>query len=426
MFKYTAYCTERNLEHDEMALRLPNIANQMQTDLYRKTILATKCNYVSVMKDWCTFAALHGIEPMDENPNPKNIIYWFYTRLNRLKKGANSIETWQSAFKWILQCMGATPTFTLSWLYNRHKEAIEKLHKVPTTKKLPFRLDWIYKWACKIGVTPQTWHTCDFDDLLKVFYILIIYFTISRPSEIHFTNKTENTDWEIITTGLQLRDVQMFNHLLHIKVWWYKNQEFRNVPKHIYIDSPTCSVYSCKCRVLDFYSMFSIVIQRRRRLRDSLISKLSNVSNRNRSSLLIAIKKLKCSRKNLIFVDSKGSVWNGPKLSKLFDEIKSLLKIPNPQFYPPYSLKNGAMSMVHLQEIPLLKTIKYVAWSVKSLPHMSQRYIKINIQDMSTIPYEMIHGAIKDGDKSKCIDLSNKNLVSFNLRDAPVISQMWM
>ncbi len=424
--KYTAYCTVRNLDDDELALRLPNIAHQMQTDLYRKTIIDTKCNYISVLKDWCIFAALNGVEPMDENPLPKNVIYWYYTRLNRLKKGANSIETWQSALKWLIRCLGATPTFTDSWIYHRHKEAIEKLHKVPTAKKLPFRLDWIYKWACKIGVTPQTWQTCNFDDLLKVFYILIIYFTISRPSEIHFTDKTENADWEIITTGLRLKDVRMFNQLLHIQVWWYKNQEFRNVPKHIYIDSPTCTASSCKCRVLDFYTMFPIVIQRRRQMCELLKCKLSSVSTRNRYSLIQAIEKLQCSGENLIFVNSKGSVWNGPKLSKLFKEIKSLLKIPNPEFYPPYSLKNGAMSMVNLQQIPLLKTIKYVAWSVKSLPHMSQRYIKINIQDMCTIPYEMIHGAIKDGDKSKCIDLSNNNLVPFDLRETPEISQMWV
>ena len=62
-----------------------------------------------------------------------------------------------------------------------------------------------------IGVTPPTWDTVHYEKLLRAFLLLIVFFSISRPSEALYTNSTENESWEIITTGLRWGDVTLQN-----------------------------------------------------------------------------------------------------------------------------------------------------------------------------------------------------------------------
>jgi len=389
-------------------------------------MIGTKVNYISVLKDWCTFCALCGENPMHVSPNPKLVIYWFYSRLNKSQKGANSMDTWQSALSWLIHMIGGEPTYMKTRLFDMHKKVITKLHKKPTRTKLPFQLTWIVTWLKRTNVTPTTWWTCPFNDLMKSVLVLFIYFTISRPSEIYMTNKTENPNWEIITPGLQLGHVQMINELLHIEVWWYKNQEIRHVPKHIFISSPLCTNPNCKCRYLDFILMYQILRSRRIAQFRKLVRERENAPTwRSHVNIDNKLDKLGLGNDKFLFVDDTGTVWGPSQFSTLFRNIRATVGMSNPHFFPPYSLKNGSMSMVNLQDIPLLKVIKFVAWSVKRLPHMSQRYIKIGVDEMSTIPYEMIHGVIRNGDKRTCCDLSDRPLTPFNLSNAAEMTKMW-
>ncbi len=57
-----------------------------------------------------------------------------------------------------------------------------------------------------------------------------------------------------------------------------------------------------------------------------------------------------------------------------------------------YSTRLGAVSLCRKQEIDILKVIRYVVWSVNSLPHISTRYMKFTIDDLKILPFEMIHG----------------------------------
>ena len=72
---------------DRLAALLPRIHNQMQRDLSRDNRIGTKCNHISIIKDWLIFCAKTGLDPFSLNPIPKCIIYWLYDRTNRMVKG---------------------------------------------------------------------------------------------------------------------------------------------------------------------------------------------------------------------------------------------------------------------------------------------------------------------------------------------------
>ena len=404
----------------------------MQTDLSRGNRIGTKVNHISIIKDWFRFCAKVGLNPMLKKPVPKTITYWMYDRTNRMVKGANSIDTWLSAFNFLIRCVGGTPSYTTPD-FNRRKAILIKLHTIPRTIRLPFPLLWIIKWIKRIGVTPLTWTTCDYDDLYKVLLILFIFFTISRPGEIYFSNKTENEQWDIITTGLCWKDIKFHGELMTLQINWYKNQEHHGVPKEINILPPVCTKAECHCHLLNFPKMFLVAKARRARLYANLLaSELNAIRYPHAQRGHPMSKKFKKKLKHLrnrsndqVFVTSQGSVWGYTRMRKLTKEIHTIIKTKRPKMYPPYAFKGGAMSLVNQQKIPLLKVIKYVQWSVKSLPHMSQTYISISVPEMAIIPYEMIHGAIRNGDKSQCVDLSNQKLVPFDLNDAKEQDNMW-
>ena len=405
---------------------MPEIHKQMQTDLSRDNRIGTKVGYIAIIKDWFRFCAKAGILPMSTEPIPKNIMYWCYDRTNRMIKGANSIENWLAAFSFLIRSLGSKPSYHTSD-FNRRKAILIKLHSTPRKIRLPFPLLWIVTWIKRIGVFPHTWYSCNYDDLLKVLLILLIFFTISRPGEIYYCNKTENENWDIITTGICWKDVDFHGQLMTLRINWFKNQEHFGVPKEINVLPPVCSKAECHCQLLNFPKMFLVAKARRERLYANLL-----YSNATRAGGRPMSKKFKKKLRNLqhrpsdqVFVTSQGSVWGYTRMRNLTSEIHRIIKTERPKMYPPYAFKGGAMSLVNQQKISLLKVIKYVQWSVKSLPHMSQTYISISIPEMAVIPFEMIHGAIRNGDKSQCVDLSNTKLVPFDLTDAKEQDDMW-
>ncbi len=197
-------------EGDDLADVFPAIHKQMRADIHRSNRLGTKENHIVIIKDWFRFCAKIGVYPYTKNPKPLHIIYFCYDRAGRMRKGANSIENWLAAFNFMILSLNGTPSFR-TLIFNRHKKALVKFHSQPRTVKLPFKLKWLAQWARAIGVTPLTWYTCDFNNLIKVLIVLTIFFTISRPGEIYFTNKTENEEWDIITTGIRFGDVSFSN-----------------------------------------------------------------------------------------------------------------------------------------------------------------------------------------------------------------------
>eukprot|EP01084_Bolivina_argentea_P049177 90479_1 len=119
-------------------------------------------------------------------------------------------------------------------------------------------------------------------------------------------------------------------------------------------------------------------------------------------------KKLKncaVTSQNYVFVGENGAIWRPEKLNEIVKDLAVKLKLKNQDRYRGYSIKVGAVSLCRQQDLDMLKIMRYVQWSVKSLPHVVARYICYLREELQIIPFEMIHGRNVPG--KLCINKRN-------------------
>lgn len=404
---------------DDIAKSDPTTTEMMIRDTMRASAIGTKTNYASCLKDYWGYCLEHGHAPFKVPINPKIAIFWQFDRVRRLGS-CNSHSTWSACLSWWEQQHHLKNTFFNDQFYRKMHRTMIKLYSKKRKPRFPVLLRWISQFIKHLNVSPSTWKSVKLDKFMVAFLFVMVFFTISRPSEILFTDKTEDEMIEIITTGLRWIDVQILDsnkeyiyRCMQIKINHYKNQEFRNEPKVIFMAPPICENADCHCHSLDFFAMFHILKQRRRKLVNSLRFKLNNttLSKTERAKLIQRINKLDVSPMNFIFVGENGVIWRPSKLTDLMKEFTAFINMPNKECYPPYSLRIGATSLCYQQEVDMLKILRYVVWSIKKLPHVSNRYIEFTRYDLMILPFEMIHGKNRDGGN---IDKSGGVLQTFN------------
>ncbi len=331
-----------------------------------------------------------------------------YDRCDRLGS-CNSNTTWSAALSWWVKSHGGTPVYYNHPLYKEVHSTMIEMYSKPRGVRLPIRLKWIITYLISLGVTPTTWYSVSLDNLSKGFLIIMAFFSISRPSEVLFTDKTERAEWEIIATGLKFShlrfcnmDKQYIYRYIEVTIKWFKNQTFRGVPKKIYMGVPICEDVKCSCQYLDFFAIYKVLIKRRKGIHRCLQQQdFSLLIKSERSKHRKKLKNLDTKSTNYIFVGLNGSIWRPSMSSECIVELIRVNKIPNPEFYAPYSLRIGGTSLCNQQNIDLLKVLRYVAWSIKSLPHVSARYILFTELELALIPFEMIHGRNTPGEYIK-------------------------
>ncbi len=82
-------------------------------------------------------------------------------------------------------------------------------------------------------------------------------------------------------------------------------------------------------------------------------------------------------------------------MNEIVKDLKSVLNLK--QNLKGYSTRIGAVSLCRKQQIDILKIIKYVIWSIKTVPHVSAKYMRYKRKQLQIVPFEMIHGADKVG-----------------------------
>ncbi len=332
----------------------------------------------------------------------------------------NSYKTWSAALSWWVNSCGEKPTYALNPVYKQVHDTMLKLYLKSRGLRLPILLIWIVKYLKHLNVTPSTWNSIPLEILTKALLLLLAFFAITRPSELLFTDSTENKMWEIITTGLRWSDITLHNmdkryiyQYMKIKIHWFKNQEFRNEPKIIYMSPPICDDKSCHCQYMDFFAIYCILQKRRNLVHEQLHNKVNKISNKSRNkALLKQYRNLNVGPSDYIFVGTKGSIWRPSKLTDIINELVVVIGMKNSDKYTSYSLRIGATSLCNQQEIDILKLLKYVAWSINKLPHVSNRYVMFDPLELSMIPFEMIHGRNRPGAMNK--NNSHKPLEIFN------------
>ncbi len=378
-------------------------------------MLDTQLNYVSLLGDFCSYCIQFGKHPIAIRPDPAMVIYWMYSRCRRLGN-CNSHGAWQASISYLVKKHMLKPEFYFDGFYNIcYKTMINLYVRDKIIDRLPIPICWLVNWLKKINVTPKTWKTCDIYVLKKVELSLLTYFSISRPFELTFTDKTIDPLWDVITTGLRWSDIRFIKCMnysksyLHLIIHWYKNQKDRNTPKIIDMSPPICNNKNCDCKFLDFVQIFIILKQRCDDNYKKLLAKISKIPLLERSEIqLKRLRNLKVSNENFVFVGKNGGIWPPNKITKIAKEVVMILGIPNPEKFVGYSFKIGAMSTVHKQDLDILKVIRFVAWSVKAFPHVSARYIALEREELQIIPFEMIHGRIRKG--KRCINMRDGSL----------------
>ena len=334
----------------------------------------------------------------------------------------NSYKSWSAALSYWVWINGNEPRFYEHGLYRRIHGIMLELYLIDRKVRLPMRLNWIVKYVEYLGVYPDRLHTVPIQNLTLALFFITLFFSVSRPAEILFTNSTEDERIEIITTGLRWQDLTFHNlnkpaleQYIEFKVHWYKNQTTRGKPKIIGMQSPLCGHTHCKCASLNYIAMFQVLKQRRRALTDALTNEL-----RHRGSLpkqkAKQLRNLGTEPHHYIFVSEKGAVWSPSHLRKPMKQIQTVIGMRNPEAFPLYCFRIGAMSLINQQKMDLLKALRYVAWAIPKLPHVSARYIGFEDEELRMIPYEMVHGAIDHQGLSR--DYSNTKLITFDLADA--------
>eukprot|EP01083_Nonionella_stella_P150920 481564_1 len=222
--------------------------------------------------------------------------------------------------------------------------------------RLPLLRKWLVQYLIAIKVTPATWRTAKFDDLTKALLLLMMFFSISRPCELLFTDKTEDPELDIIRTGLRWGDVKFENqHLKYtqqymtLKIEWFKNQQFRGEPKLIHMAPPTCGDKTHECAFLDFYGMYKVYQQRRVKLyaqaRTHFESHRRCWSKAKQQKQRQYLFNLRVTSDAFVFVYSNGKVLTPSDLSKVMKQLAATIKLKNPKAYPSYALRIGATSL---------------------------------------------------------------------------------
>ena len=185
----------------------PVTTEDLIIDLNRTLMIGTKTNYVSILRQFWFYCMEFNIEVrFDQEVPPHVVVYWMHRRTLDLGS-CNSIRSWQAAISW-MECMkGLTPRFYMDPLYRSVYQMLNKLYKVPRKKRSPVTIQSILRYLRLSGITPYSWRTVKYDKLMRALAILLMFFSMSRPSEIFYTDKTENIEWEEITTGIRFGDL---------------------------------------------------------------------------------------------------------------------------------------------------------------------------------------------------------------------------
>ena len=181
------------------------------------------------------------------------------------------------------------------------------------------------------------------------------------------------------------------------------------------MQSPLCTRTQCVCQYYDYIRILRILKQKR----NILVHKLEKLkrfqgylSEKDAKQLL----NLDTEKENYIFVGANGKIWTPHSARQLHSNYLRILGIKKPRSYPLYTFRIGAMSRINQQRVDLLKALRYVAWAITNLPHVSNRYINFTSEELRTIPFELIHGGLDKHGVSH--DRSHTALKTFDLANA--------
>lgn len=373
-------------------------------------VITTKRNYATCILDFIRFCRENDEPPcIDESLNAWAVMYWMQKRVWTLGS-SNSHKTWSAALTWLCQCYGLPsrpprhqlhPDFSM-WFENVKKSAHRK-----TAVKTPMHAHCIWRYIrdC-LGIVPGKLHLASYDNLLEAFNLAATFLTISRCTELLWSDKSDLEGIRTIITGLRWSDISIqerdgfrSKEVLDIIVRWFKNQEDRRIPKRIRMASPCCGGSTAKC-ICSYFDLTAYLKQ----IMSFRLNRHKNVRPFKKKGSLStnALKNLATGPDDFVFVNSRGTILGYNYLYTLIKKVVAFNKIDTSKHkITPHSLRIGATSLAHHQCIDPLKIMRYVEWKPSACPTMHAHYVRYSERQLSVVPYEMLHGSLQFGEPTR-------------------------
>ena len=307
--------------------------------------------------------------------------YWLAIQVRRYC-GCQAIRQWEAAVTWFGQCMGADSN--TSWRQHYDYVSLRKTlifrYQLPPTEKMPFTLKHIIEYTKARGVLPGKYWTVPYDDLLEIVWLQLSFLTMSRPCELL---RKPSDDHKF---GLKFADFQYHNpydwHFYKLKVWHYKNQRSRRLPKDLLISDTRCGDTTCHCTIVNPYILLYVLLKRRK-----ILAKMPHQTALQR-------RMLPDHPKNPIFVRRSGHELTTRNTGSIISHLAQVSRVLEPEKYTEYSLRVGGATHCTAAAIPDGLMYRYVGWDTRALPDSGSVYKNPTLELKLRFPYFMLHGFV--------------------------------
>lgn len=361
----------------------PELSTWLHTHRVRQRAIGTLRGYITYVRQFITFCMEHRQDAMRMPWHPIFMQYWLAHMVLRYKSSVQSMRSWEAAVSWLGLCISGHSN--TAWYkdpgYQQLRKHFIREYKVPPCEKYPFTLTHLAKYVSARGVFPGRYREIDYDILLEVLWIILLFITISRPCEIL------NRPCDKQKLGLRLKDIR--HKILYdakyweLTVWHYKNQKARRVPKIVTIAPSICRRRHCICRIINPYKLLYEVVRRRQRLTRNVYTKAQRENLTNHAD-------------SQFFVRSNGTPMTTNNTKSIIAEMTRICEVLEPQCYTEYSLRVGGATCCSAAGIPDALMYRYVGWDPSNLPDIAKRYQRPPLELRLQMQFFMLHGFVMD------------------------------
>jgi hypothetical protein len=399
--------------------------------------IGTKKGYATCVTQFLRFCAQNNEDVyIGTQLNPWAVMYWLHHKA-WVAGSANSHKTWTGALNWLCAALDLDSVH----LDNRHVRQSWSEVKVALMKQQQQKDMLTVKHICTyirqhLQVDPHNLRQARYDALVEALYLTLTFVTASRSAEIVYADKTDRSDKDrpiVKITGLRWSDITIRQKadedgfrsplILEVRVRFFKNQTDKKVPKLITIASPQCEHFrtGCSCDCFNLIGMISVIHAMRRQRRRNPAP--FTVSKRGPPAFA-KDENLNVGPEDFLFVNARGTIIKYPQLAVMFRRLSEVNGCEEAgERITVYSSRVGATSLAHHQGVDALAMMRFVEWKpIKASPTMHSHYVQYTRQQLSAIPFQMLHGAYNTGPPSNCIEEIPQR---FELRDEVIISEVY-
>ena len=370
----------------------PALSEWLHNERRHQRTTATIIAYLAPIRRFIAFCTRYNYSIFNVPYDPKLMQYWVASECRRVNNAA-SLTSWESAIKYFSLCI--TNKSNDQWYkhpqYRTFRRRIRFRYQLPPTEKLPFTLQHLVNYTRARNVTPETYWTAPYDDIVEITWLQLLFTTLSRPCELLKSpgNATKR--------GLRYSDFRYRRpgkaRYWRLMVLHYKNQRARRVPKELTISDTRCSHGKrsngthCNCYYINPYHLFYVLLKRREQL-----YRRPNLSRRQ-------LRNLNTTADDHIFVRSTGEIMTTRNTNDVIRDMARTLGVLEPEKYSEYSLRVGGATHCTAAGIPDGLMYRYVGWDPSRLPDSGRRYVRPPLELRLRFPYFLLHGFVNEFNK---------------------------